>query len=94
MKGFLFTLDASIAMMVILVFSISLLSQNQDMDLYEEMKIQLVQDAIEVCSIDNPSDECVKNLLKKTNTKIEFGCENSFNFERKYPYSKINLNVC
>lgn len=97
MRAFLFTLDASICLLLLMAFAAALMPQ-KSMDLNDEMLAMLVQDAIEVCSIEMRGDnECVIELIGKANPGIRFNgdCDDGIAFRRRYHLAEgISLKAC
>ena len=98
MKGFLFTIDATLSLVILIGFAVIIAGNSWEMNLDEEMKLQMVQDAAEVCVLkNNVNNACVKQLVKNANSKINFDetCKDGTRIKREHiGYEGINIKVC
>ena len=98
MKGFLFTLDASISLIILIGFAAILVGNSWEINLDEETRIQIVQDAAEVCILKGEiNNECVKKLVEDIGSEIHFNeaCGEGTRIRREHiGYEGIDVIIC
>ncbi len=98
MKGFLFTIDATLSLIILVGFAVIIASNSWEINLDEEMKIQMVQDAAEVCVLKGDvTKRCIKEIIKEAGSNINFdeACQYGTRIRRDHIGHKgIDIKIC